>query len=91
MNVFIFQIQNFLEKSLIMAPFLSDCFPIMLWGSDILVHCTGPLSQFGNMGLQGKILGLWDYTLFEIGITEMSFEIGIMDLKLNQIWIFHPQ
>ena len=22
-------------------------------------------SQFGIMGLQGKILGLWDYTLFE--------------------------
>ena len=33
------------------------------------------------MGLQGKILGLWDYTLFEIGITEISFEIGIMDFK----------
>ncbi len=41
------------------------------------------------MGLQGENLGLWDYTLFEIGITEMSFEIGIMDLKSNQIGIFH--
>ncbi len=29
------------------------------------------------MGLQGKKLGLWDYTLFEIGITEIMFEIGI--------------
>ncbi len=42
------------------------------------------------MGLQGKNLGLWDYTLFEIWITEISFEIGIMDLKSNQIGIFHP-
>ncbi len=41
------------------------------------------------MRLQGKNLGLWDYTLFEIGITEISFEIGIMDLKSNQIGIFH--
>ena len=29
------------------------------------------------MGLQGKKLGLWDYTLFEIWITEIMFEIGI--------------
>ncbi len=30
-------------------------------------------------------------TLFEIGInTEISFEIGIMDLKSNQIGIFIP-
>ena len=36
------------------------------------------------MGLQGKHLGLWNYTLFEIGITEISFEIGIKDLKSNQ-------
>ncbi len=43
------------------------------------------------MGLHGKKLGLWDYTLFEIGITEISFEIGIMDLEFNQIWIFHLQ
>ena len=46
--------------------------------------------QFGIMGLHGKKLGLWDYALFEIGITEISFEIGIMDLKSNQIGIFHP-
>ena len=30
-------------------------------------------------------LGLWDYTLFEIGITEISFEIWIMDIKFDQI------
>ncbi len=42
------------------------------------------------MGLQGKNLGLWDYNLFEIGITEISFEIGIIDLKSNQIQIFRP-
>ncbi len=30
-------------------------------------------------------------SMFEIQITEISFEIGIMDLKFNQIWIFHPQ
>ena len=42
------------------------------------------------MGLQGRNLGLWNYTLFEIGITEITFEIGIMDLKSNQIGIFHP-
>ena len=35
-------------------------------------------------------MGLWDDTRFEIGITEISFEIGIMDLKSSQIWIFHP-
>ena len=34
-------------------------------------------------------LGLWDYNLFESGITEISFEIGIMYLKSNQIGIFH--
>ncbi len=43
------------------------------------------------MGLQGEKLGLWDYTLFEIGITEICFEIGIMHLKFNQMWIFHSQ
>ena len=36
-------------------------------------------------------LGLWDYTLFEIGITEISYEIRIVDLKFNQIGIFHSQ
>ncbi len=41
------------------------------------------------MGLQGENLGLWDYTLFQIGIAEISFEIGIMDHKSNQIGIFH--
>ena len=42
------------------------------------------------MGLQVKILGLWDYILSEIGITGISFEIWFMDLKSNQIGIFHP-
>ena len=42
------------------------------------------------MGLQGTNLGLWDYTLSEIGITEISFEIGIMNLKFNQIGTSHP-
>ncbi len=35
-------------------------------------------------------LGLWDYTLFEIGIKEISFENGIMDIKYNPKGIFHP-
>ena len=39
------------------------------------------------MGLQGEKLGLWDYTLFEIGITEIMFEIGIMLRKPFQIGI----
>ena len=42
------------------------------------------------MGLREKNLGLWDKTLFEIGFTEISFEIGIMDIKFNLIGIFHP-
>ena len=29
-------------------------------------------------------LGLWDYTLLEIGITDISFEIVIMDIKSNK-------
>ncbi len=41
------------------------------------VTVLGPHSQFGIMGLQGKNLGLWDYTLFEIGITEIMSEFGI--------------
>ena len=53
------------------------------------VECQ-KLPEFGIMGLQGKYLGLWDDTLFEIGITEISFEIGIMDIKSNQKVIFHP-
>ncbi len=42
------------------------------------------------MELQGTNLALWDYNLFEIGITEISFEIRIMDLKSNLICIFYP-
>ncbi len=30
------------------------------------------------MGLPGESVGLWDYTLFEIGITEIRSEIGII-------------
>ena len=40
------------------------------------------------MGLQGEYLGLWDYTLFEIRITEISFEIGIMDFQIQPNWDF---
>ncbi len=42
------------------------------------------LDQFGIMGLQRKDLGLWDYTLFEVWITEISLimvEIGIIDIE----------
>ena len=53
------------------------------------IQLSGPPSQFGIMGFQGENVGLWDCTLFEIGITEITFEIGIMDLKSNQIRIFH--
>ncbi len=35
------------------------------------------------MGLQGKKLGLWDCTLFEIGITEIMFEIVITGFQSN--------
>ncbi len=38
---------------------------------------------FGIMGLQEKKSGLWDYTLFEIGISEIIFEIGIMGFQSN--------
>ncbi len=41
------------------------------------------LDQFGIMGLQGEKLGLWDYSLFEIGITEIMFELGIMGFQSN--------
>ncbi len=46
------------------------------------------LDQFGIMGLQGKKLGLWDYTLVENGITEIIFEIGIMGFQSNAYWDF---
>ncbi len=38
------------------------------------------------MGLHLKKLGLWDYTLFDIGITEIMFKIGITGFwsNLNQ-------
>ncbi len=50
--------------------------------------CRALLAQIGIMGLQGKKLGLWDYTLFEIGITEIMFEIGIMGFQSNANWDF---
>ena len=34
--------------------------------------------EFGITGLQGKNLGLWDYNLFEMGITEIRSEIRIL-------------
>ena len=42
--------------------------------------------EFGITGLQGKNLGLWDYTLFEIGITEIRSEIGIMEFHTKPNW-----
>ena len=42
------------------------------------------------MEIQGINLELCDYTLFEIWITEISCEIGIMDIQSNRIWIFYP-
>ncbi len=48
-----------------------------------------PLANLELWDYRGKF-ELWGYTLFGIGITEISFEIGVMDLKSNQIWIFHP-
>ena len=49
--------------------------------------------QFGIMGLQGKKLGLWDYTLFEIGIIEIRSEIGIMGFhtKPNFSFLMHEK
>ncbi len=44
--------------------------------------------DYGITGVKFGIMGLHP---FEIGITEISSEIGIMDLKFNEIWIFHPQ
>ena len=35
------------------------------------------------MELQEKKLGLWDYTLFEIGVAEIIFEIGITGFQSN--------
>ncbi len=35
--------------------------------------------RFGILGFQGKKLGFWDFTKFEIGILEIWFEIGILD------------
>ncbi len=51
---------------------------------------SGPPQPIWDYGITGENLGLQDYTLFEIWITEISFEIGIMDIKSNQKGIFHP-
>ncbi len=42
--------------------------------------------EFGITGLQEKYLGLWDYTLFEIGIIKIRPEIGIMGFHSKQNW-----
>ncbi len=42
--------------------------------------------EFWITGLQGENLGLWDYTLFEIGITEIRPEIGIMGFHTEPNW-----
>ncbi len=47
--------------------------------------------EFGIRGLQEKNLGLWDYTLFEIGITEIRSEIGIMGFHTNEDFSFFIQ
>ena len=49
-------------------------FPLLILG-------PRPHSQFGIMGLHEKSLGFWDYTLFEIGITEIMSEFGIIRTK----------
>ncbi len=56
-----------------------------LTNGPLAIRYRAPLANLGfNMGLQGKHLGLYDYGLFEIAITEISFEIEIMNLKSNQ-------
>ena len=41
----------------------------------------------GEFGITGKKLGLWDYTLFEIGIIEIRSEIGIMGFHTKSHWL----
>ena len=55
----------------------------------MLPHCDmkGPKSQFGIFGLQGGKLGLWDFTLFEIGILESCLKLGFSDFSQSQIEI----
>ena len=43
----------------------------------------------GEFGITGKKLGLWDYTLFEIGIIEIRSEIGIMGFHTKPIFSFY--
>ncbi len=49
----------------------------------LLITYRAPLANLGLWNYREK-LELWDYTLFEIGITEIGLEIGIMDLKFNK-------
>ncbi len=43
----------------------------------------GPCKLIWDYGITVEKLGLWDYTLFEIGITEVMFEIGITGFQSN--------
>ena len=44
----------------------------------IVIIVRAQKANFGILGLQGEKLGLWDFTLFEIGILEIKLEIGIL-------------
>ncbi len=45
----------------------------------------GPCKLIWDYGITGGKLGLWDYTQFEIGITEIVFEIGITVFQSNRL------
>ena len=47
---------------------------------------VGPCKLIWDYGITGEKLGLWDYTLFEIGITKIMFEIGITGLRIIPNW-----
>ena len=70
---------------LALAVCVSVCVSVCHTSFIVWPQLYGPLSQFGIIGLEGKNLGLRDYTPLEIRITEISFEIGIKDLI-----IIHP-
>ncbi len=61
------------------------------WSLHILV-CSTLSEEIAHSTIRAPLanFGLCDYTLFEIWITEISFEIGLKHLKSNQIGIFHP-
>ena len=48
---------------------------------DLSPSLRGPCKLIWDYGITVEKLGLWDYTLFEIGITEIMFEIGITGLQ----------